>query len=140
MSRIRGENTGPEKRVRATLYRMGYRFRLHRRDLPGTPDIVLPRHNTVVFVHGCFWHLHSCKAGRVSPSTNADFWRSKRLGNFRRDARNRRQLRKLGWKVAVVWECHNVERYTKALIRLLNLAGRPGGRSPTAKMVRAPRR
>lgn len=139
MSRIRGQNTGPEKRVRATLHRMGYRFRLHRRDLPGTPDIVLPRHNAIVFVHGCFWHLHSCKAGRVSPSTNADFWRSKRLGNFRRYARNRRQLKKLGWKVAVVWECQAVEHYTKALIKLLKRAAK-AGRKATTKTVQSARR
>lgn len=80
-------------------------FRLHRRDLPGTPDIVLPRHATVVFVHGCFWHRHKGCKGATTPKTRRAFWRAKFEANVERDRRNRRDLRKLGWKVVTVWEC-----------------------------------
>lgn len=104
MSRIKGANTKPEMAVRSLLHRLGYRFRLHRRDLPGTPDIVLPGRAAVVFVHGCFWHGHACKRTKM-PKTREDYWVEKVEGNRRRDARNRRQLRALGWKVVVVWEC-----------------------------------
>ncbi len=104
MSRIKGANTKPEIGVRSLLHRIGYRFRLHRRDLPGTPDIVLPGRKAVVFVHGCFWHGHACKRAKM-PKTREDYWAEKIDGNRRRDARKRRQLRALGWKVVVVWEC-----------------------------------
>lgn len=104
MSRIKGANTKPEIAVRSLLYRMGYRFRLHRRDLPGTPDIVLPGRTAVVFVHGCFWHGHACKRAKM-PKTREDYWAQKIDANRRRDARKRRQIKALGWKVVVVWEC-----------------------------------
>lgn len=105
MSRIRGANTKPEIVVRSLLHRMGFRFRLHRRDLPGSPDIVLPRHATVVFVHGCFWHRHARCKGATTPKSRVDFWQAKFAKNVERDKRNRRDLRRLGWKVVVVWEC-----------------------------------
>jgi len=105
MSRIRGKDTAPEVAVRSLLHRMGYRFRLHRRDLPGRPDVVLPRHHVVVFVHGCFWHRHrACKLA-YTPKTRRKFWREKFEGNVERDRIVQRKLRKLGWKVVVVWEC-----------------------------------
>jgi DNA mismatch endonuclease (patch repair protein) len=104
MSRIRGSNTKPEVAVRSLLHRLGYRFRLHRRDLPGTPDIVLPGRGAVVFVHGCFWHGHACKRTKM-PKTRIYYWVEKIEGNRRRDARKRRKLRMLGWKVVIVWEC-----------------------------------
>lgn len=104
MSRIKGMNTKPEIEIRSLLHRMGYRFRLHRRDLPGTPDIVLPGRNAVVFVHGCFWHGHACKRTKMPKSRKA-YWAEKIEGNRRRDARKRRRLKALGWKVVVVWEC-----------------------------------
>ncbi len=105
MSRIRGRDTTPEKLVRSTLHRMGFRFRLHRRDLPGTPDIVLPKCRTVVFVHGCFWHRHPrCRYAYV-PKSRVVFWRTKFRANVMRDRRVRRELRKLKWRVVVVWEC-----------------------------------
>jgi len=104
MSRIKGKNTTPEVRVRKVLHSLGYRFRLHVRDLPGCPDIVLPRHGIAVFVHGCFWHMHRCRFGKVTPRTNARFWLQKRLGNVARDKRVRRNLRK-DWLVLTVWEC-----------------------------------
>jgi DNA mismatch endonuclease (patch repair protein) len=104
MSRIRGSNTKPEIAVRSLLHRLGYRFRLHRRDLPGTPDIVLPGRETVVFVHGCFWHGHACKRTKM-PKSRVDYWGEKIDANRRRDVRKRKNLKRLGWKVVVVWEC-----------------------------------
>jgi DNA mismatch endonuclease, patch repair protein len=105
MAAIRSVNTKPEMRVRSALHALGYRFRLHRKDLPGRPDIVLPRLRTVIFVHGCFWHCHRCKYGAVVPATRADFWAAKRAGNVARDRRNRSALRRAGWRVCVLWEC-----------------------------------
>lgn len=105
MSRITGRNTKPEMIVRSVLHRMGYRFRLHRTDLPGKPDIVLPRHKTVVLVHGCFWHRHSGCKFAYSPKSNIDFWKGKFEGNRLRDKTVRRELKKAGWRIVVVWEC-----------------------------------
>jgi DNA mismatch endonuclease, patch repair protein len=105
MAAIRSRNTKPEMRVRSALHALGYRFRLHRKDLPGRPDIVLPRLRTVIFVHGCFWHCHRCKYGSATPATRADFWAAKRAGNVARDRRNRSALRRAGWRVFVLWEC-----------------------------------
>lgn len=105
MSQIRDKNTKPEIIIRSMVHRMGFRFRLHDKSLPGKPDIVLPRHKKVIFVHGCFWHLHNCKYGRVKPATNADFWQAKRLSNKLRDKRNLAELRKTGWKILIIWEC-----------------------------------
>ena len=105
MSRIKSENTGPEKRVRSLLHSLGFRFRLHRRDLPGTPDIVLPKYSTVVFVHGCFWHQHpGCKAA-CQPASRTDYWTPKLARNAQRDKENQIALKALGWNVVVVWEC-----------------------------------
>jgi DNA mismatch endonuclease Vsr len=104
MSRIHGANTKPELAVRSLLHRMGYRFRLHQKDLPGTPDIVMRGRGTVVFVHGCFWHGHACKRTKM-PKSRVDYWAEKIEGNRRRDARKRRKLKSLGWNVVVVWEC-----------------------------------
>lgn len=105
MAAIRSRDTKPEMAVRRMVHAMGYRFRLHRSDLPGKPDLVLPRHEAVIFVHGCFWHLHNCRTGRVRPKTNAAFWRKKREGNRDRDRRHVRKLRRDGWRVLTVWEC-----------------------------------
>lgn len=105
MARIRGKDTKAEIFVRSLLHRMGFRFRLHRRDLPGSPDIVLPRHGIVVFVHGCFWHRHAGCEHATTPKSNSEFWLQKFAKNVERDKRNRRDLRRLGWKVVVVWEC-----------------------------------
>jgi DNA mismatch endonuclease, patch repair protein len=105
MSRIKGRDTKPELIVRSFVHRLGYRFRLYRKDLPGKPDIVLPRHKKIIFVHGCFWHMHNCKNGRVKPATRAKFWQDKRTDNKERDRRNIQTLKKLGWGVLVVWEC-----------------------------------
>lgn len=105
MSRIKGRDTKPEKVVRSLLHRMGYRFRLHRNDLPGRPDIVLPRHSTVLLVHGCFWHRHGGCKYAYTPKSRVAFWQKKFSTNVERDKRNKRDLRRLGWRVIVVWEC-----------------------------------
>lgn len=104
MSRVRGRDTRPEMRVRQALHALGCRFRLHRRDLPGSPDIVLPKWKTVVFVHGCFWHGHDCDLFRW-PATRQEFWRAKIEGNVRRDHPANQQLLASGWRVVTVWEC-----------------------------------
>ena len=105
MSRIGSRDTKPELVVRSVLHRMGYRFRLHRKGLPGTPDIVLPRHGTVIFVHGCFWHRHKGCSACYTPKTRTEFWENKFGDNVRRDRRNTKLLRQQGWRVLVVWEC-----------------------------------
>ncbi len=105
MGRIRSKNTKPEIIVRSILHRMGFRFSLKNKKLPGSPDVVMPRHKTIVFVHGCFWHRHSkCKMASV-PKTRVMFWREKFENNLRRDKKNQCELRKLGWSVIVIWEC-----------------------------------
>lgn len=104
MAAVRSRDTKPELVVRRILHDLGLRFRLHQDSLPGTPDIVLKRHNTVVLVHGCFWHGHTCPRGKV-PTSNAEFWLSKLSRNRTRDAEQKKKLRSLGWRVLVVWEC-----------------------------------
>jgi DNA mismatch endonuclease (patch repair protein) len=105
MSLVRGKDTKPEMLVRRLVHRMGFRYRLHARDLPGCPDLVFPSRGKVIFVHGCFWHRHgTCKNTRW-PKSKLDFWRPKLEQNQRRDKINRRTLSKLGWRVLVVWEC-----------------------------------
>jgi DNA mismatch endonuclease (patch repair protein) len=105
MSRIRGRDTRPEIQLRSMLHRAGYRFRLHARDLPGRPDIVLPRFRTVIFVNGCFWHRHPGCRDATTPSTRPEFWKAKFDGNVERDARSQSALKASGWHVLVVWEC-----------------------------------
>lgn len=104
MSRVRSKDTAPELLVRRMLHAQGYRYRLHRRDLPGRPDIVLPRHQTAVFVNGCFWHGHGCLLFRL-PATRPDFWATKIAANRTRDAAARSRLRDEGWRTLDVWEC-----------------------------------
>lgn len=104
MRSVGQKNTRPELAVRKILHRSGYRFRLHRRDLPGTPDVVLPKYRSVIFVHGCFWHGHGCKYGKL-PKSNKSYWSQKIQRNINRDARTRFELERGGWKVFVVWQC-----------------------------------
>lgn len=104
MSGIRGKNTRPEKIVRSGLHRLGFRFRLHARNLPGKPDLVLPKYRAVIFVNGCFWHGHDCHLFRW-PGTRRGFWRGKIGGNVKRDRRDRRALTKSEWRSLVIWEC-----------------------------------
>lgn len=105
MSRIRGKDTKPEMRVRSLLHRMGFRFRLHRKDLPGKPDIVLPAYETVVFVHGCFWHRHPGCRFAYTPKSRVDFWQTKFRRNVERHQEVTAELEELGWRVVVIWEC-----------------------------------
>ena len=105
MSRIHGKNTKPELTVRSLLHRMGYRFRLHRNDLPGKPDIILPKYKTVIFVNGCFWHRHSKCKFAYTPKSRAKFWENKFKNTVERDKNNQKDLMKSGWNILVIWEC-----------------------------------
>ena len=105
MSRIRSAHTAPELRVRKVLHGMGLRYRLHGKGLPGKPDLVFAGARAVLFVHGCFWHMHRCKRGTPVPATNRNFWAQKRRSNVERDKRNRAALKKDGWRVFEIWEC-----------------------------------
>lgn len=105
MQSVKGRDTTPERIVRSMLHRIGCRFALHRADLPGKPDIVMPARNAAVFVHGCFWHGHGCARGKRKPVTNAAYWRAKIQRNRNRDRRDCAALRRSGWRVRIVWEC-----------------------------------
>jgi len=125
MSRIGGKDTAPEMAVRRLLHALGYRFRLHRRGLPGTPDIVFPSRRKAIFVNGCFWHAHGCRIGRP-PKSHPEFWIPKLERNRMNDARNRRALRDSGWGVFTVWQCQT--RFLDRLeSRLVSFLGPPGG-------------
>ena len=105
MSKIRSKDSRPELLVRSMLHRLGYRFRLHRKDLPGKPDVVLPKYRTVIFIHGCFWHQHEgCPHGHL-PRSNLKYWGPKLRRNKERDVKNQAKLKKLGWNTIVIWEC-----------------------------------
>jgi DNA mismatch endonuclease, patch repair protein len=119
MARVRGRDTGPERVVRSGLHRLGFRFRLHARALPGSPDLVLPRRRAAVFVHGCFWHRHAgCRQTSV-PASNTDHWTTKFAATVARDARATHALEALGWRVAVVWECELKATRREATVRRL---------------------
>ena len=110
MRAVKRAHTAPEMIVRQELHALGLRFRLHRRDLPGSPDIVLPRLRTVIFVHGCFWHRHSDCRYATTPKTRQEYWLPKFAANIERDARKEAQLQALGWRVLLVWECETKRR------------------------------
>jgi DNA mismatch endonuclease (patch repair protein) len=123
MSKIRGKNTKPEKLIRSALFNKGFRFRVHRPDLPGKPDITLVKYNTVLLVHGCFWHYHpNCREGRI-PDTNSSFWKNKLSKNVERDKINVQKLLHLGWNVITLWECElhqgKLDSTMKKLFKLL---------------------
>ncbi|WP_081859182.1 DNA mismatch endonuclease Vsr [Desulfohalovibrio reitneri] len=105
MKSIKGQNTNTELIVRRLIHSLGYRYRLHRNDLPGKPDIVFPSRKKIIFVHGCFWHQHDCPRGARSPKTHQDYWLPKLEKNKQRDVSNQHRLQKLGWKTMVIWEC-----------------------------------
>lgn len=109
MRAVRGKNTKPEIAVRRTVHAMGYRFRLHRRDLPGSPDLVFPALKLALFVHGCFWHMHPGCSKSTFPTTNTEFWREKLLRNVERDQLAQQALREAGWCVGVIWECETIK-------------------------------
>lgn len=110
MSAIRGKDTRPEMFLRRAMHTAGFRYRLHRKDLPGTPDMVFSRYRAVIFVHGCFWHRHPGCRFTSTPATRPDFWNAKFKRNVERDLANRKELTKAGWRVGIVWECTLKER------------------------------
>ncbi len=122
MSRIRNKDTKPEMIVRRILYKLGYRYRLHVSHLPGKPDLVFSSRNKAIFVHGCFWHRHNCRFGKVVPETRKAFWTDKLEKNKARDKRNRAALRRRGWQVFVVWECqiNRTDWITERLVSFLD--------------------
>ena len=123
MSSIRSKDTRPEKKVRSLLHASGLRFRLHRKDLPGQPDIIFPKYNSALFVNGCFWHYHQkCNHGKI-PKSRQSYWKPKLLNTVRRDKRNIKNLKRLGWKVMVIWECEinkNPRKATGKVIKFLD--------------------
>lgn len=122
MAAVKSRDTSPEILVRRLVHGMGFRFRLHRRDLPGRPDIVFPSRRKIIMVHGCFWHRHRCRRGRSMPSSRVEFWKSKFASNVMRDRRIKHLLSRLGWSVLIVWECEtrDTKRLTKMLSTFLN--------------------
>jgi len=115
MRNVKAKNTAPEIKLRSILHRNGFRFRVNRKDLPGKPDIVLPKYNAVIFVHGCFWHGHDCRRGQ-RPQTNADFWNQKINKNMMRDKNDISLLENLGWRILIVWECEIKKKNEDALL------------------------
>lgn len=125
MSRVKSTNTTPELVVRRLVHSLGYRYRLHGATLPGKPDLVFASRRKVIFVHGCYWHGHSCKRGARLPSTRRDYWLPKLARNQERDARNIASLEQLGWDVLVIWECELKDRIALAARLTYFLEGRP---------------
>jgi len=121
MSLVRDKDTKPEMTVRKLVHSIGYRYRLHRKNLPGCPDLVFPSRNKVIFVHGCFWHGHDCRGGRNRPSSNESYWTKKLKRNIQRDAENLRKLKELDWNSMIIWECEikNREVITRKIHRFL---------------------
>lgn len=133
MAKVRGKNTKPEVAVRRAAHSLGLRFRLHRRDLPGTPDLVFSKRKTAIFVHGCFWHRHEgCPKAGPAPKTRTAFWQAKFDRNTARDARNDLALREAGWTVAIIWECEtrDLEKLIAQLRIIFNLPDRVAGNDP----------
>jgi DNA mismatch endonuclease (patch repair protein) len=123
MARIRSKNTKPELIVRSLIHSMGYRYRLHRKDLPGCPDIVLPKYRAVIFVHGCFWHLHpNCRDGTI-PKTQSEKWKAKLEKNVERDKKNLMHLQALGWRTLVLWECDVEKRLDYVREQIIEFLG-----------------
>ncbi len=130
MRAVKSRDTGPERKIRKALFARGLRYRLNDKRLPGSPDLVFPKHRAVLFVHGCFWHGHDCPRGRRLPKTNARYWREKIARNVKRDARARVALRRMGWRVKISWECdlQDAERAARKIAGWLLLStdeGRP---------------
>jgi DNA mismatch endonuclease, patch repair protein len=130
MSRVKGKDTSPEMKVRRFLHAAGYRFRLHDRSLPGSPDVVLPSRRIAIFIHGCFWHRHGCKA-TTTPKTRTAFWIEKFVANEARDKRNESALLAAGWRPVTVWECDIKEnKFQSPLLSILKAAPIVGGAAP----------
>lgn len=121
MKAVRGTDTQLEVMVRRLIHGMGYRYRLHRTDLPGTPDLVFPARRKIIFIHGCFWHQHDCRQGNRLPKSRKDYWEPKLKRNVERDTENQKALEKLGWEVMIVWECETRESNREELGRKIRL-------------------
>lgn len=119
MSRIKGKDTEIEIKVRKALFKAGFRYRKNVKELPGKPDIILPKYRTVIFVHGCYWHGHNCKEFHI-PKTNTDFWNNKFKRNIENDKKHYKQLNTMGWKVIVVWECEIENQFAEVICKLIN--------------------
>ncbi|MBU0680140.1 MAG: DNA mismatch endonuclease Vsr [Proteobacteria bacterium] len=121
MRKVHSKDTTPEKIVRSLAHRLGYRFRLHQKELPGKPDLTFPRMKKVVFVHGCFWHGHSCKAGQNRPKSNTEYWEKKLTRTQTRDSNNLKDLRGLEWQTIIIWECEtkNIKLLTEKIKQFL---------------------
>ena len=123
MAQVKSKNTKPEMIVRRLIHSLGYRYRLHRKDLPGTPDLVFPSLKKVIFIHGCFWHQHRCKRGRRMPVTHHKYWSEKLTRNVDRDRKTHRSLRRKGWDILLIWECQipskNLEKLTERITQFL---------------------
>ena len=130
MRQVKGRNTTPELKVRKALTKLGARYRLHRKELPGNPDIVMPGRRLALFVHGCFWHGHDCARGARVPKQNRDYWVAKVARNVARDAKSREALAALGWRVETIWECElkDGEALEALLQNLLSPEAKPEGR------------
>jgi DNA mismatch endonuclease (patch repair protein) len=138
MRRVQGKNSKPEMAVRRLAHKLGFRFRLHRRDLPGTPDLVFPGRTKVIFVHGCFWHRHPGCSRTTMPKTRAALWAEKFAANIKRDKRTRRALERAGWDTLVIWECEtfNLKRLTTQLDRFLRAKRGSSRRHATRRRCR----
>src|SRR5438128_1869879 len=125
MARVRSTGTTPERVVRCLVHRMGYRYRLNRRDLPGSPDLTFPRLRSIMFIHGCYWHQHHCRRGARQPKSNIEYWLPKLKRNIERDRRSLRALRRAGWRVLVVWECQirDLAKLRQKLVGFLRSTG-----------------
>lgn len=123
MQAVKSRDTKPEMMVRRLIHRAGYRYRLHRSDLPGKPDLTFSRLRKIIFVHGCFWHGHDCKHGLREPKENAEYWKRKITGNKERDAKQQAQLRAMGWDILVIWECQlkNHEAVSERIMEFLKV-------------------
>lgn len=141
MARVRTRDTAPELAVRSVLHHAGFRFRLHERNLPGTPDIVLPRHRLAIFVHGCFWHGHECCPRAALPKTRPEFWRHKIARNAERDQAAEGDLRALGWRTLTIWSCEvgSGQAVAARLGESLDMAGRPIREASPRRVRRADR-
>ncbi|WP_438346838.1 very short patch repair endonuclease [Methylorubrum populi] len=139
MSHVKARDTKPEKLVRSIAHALGYRFRLHRKDLPGRPDLVFPGRRKVVFVHGCFWHRHPGCRKASTPSTRQEFWKAKFARNVERDARKEAELQEAGWNVLIIWECdtRDPERLSEMLRSFLGPPNHPRGEQTRCALMTA---
>ena len=130
MAKVHSTNTTPEIRVRKLLHNMGFRYRLHLRDLPGNPDIVLPKYKTVIFIHGCFWHgCPTCRRARIRPVANADYWENKLNRTLERDKSNVAALERMGWRVMIIWECETKVKHVIELREAISRTLDPSNQS-----------